>query len=203
MSCMYKILNYKKAIFLITLSFFMIPVFNVSAQPVYRSTSPSGKSSFYTSHQRSHDQEPEKLPEIKRVDIKGATVVRQTCQRHGGVNCNAGKDNDGSVVCYDGFRGSEERFNFNCTTPKLEIIQISPDKSSTGFNVLLRNLTAVEASNVSVTFTPDSGGEFKLAGSLNIKGFESGEYSYMSSDRLHHIGPPDQSTIKIKCANCP
>lgn len=32
------------------------------------------------------------------------------CSGHGGVNCSAGPDSDGSVICVDGFRDSSVQY---------------------------------------------------------------------------------------------
>lgn len=40
-----------------------------------------------------------------------AFAVEGTCSWHGGVNCNAGSDWDGSAVCNDGWRDSSERYS--------------------------------------------------------------------------------------------
>ena len=34
------------------------------------------------------------------------------CSDHGGVNCDAGPDTDGSVVCNDGWTGSTVQYHF-------------------------------------------------------------------------------------------
>jgi hypothetical protein len=33
------------------------------------------------------------------------------CSGHGGVNCSAGRDSDGSVICYDGWRNSSVNYS--------------------------------------------------------------------------------------------
>lgn len=38
-------------------------------------------------------------------------AVSGTCSSHGGVNCSAGADYDGSAVCSDGWRDSSERYS--------------------------------------------------------------------------------------------
>lgn len=35
------------------------------------------------------------------------------CSGHGGVNCSAGPDSDGSVICSDGWRGSSVAYHCN------------------------------------------------------------------------------------------
>lgn len=45
-----------------------------------------------------------------------ASATSGACSYHGGVNCSAGPDYDGSVVCFDGWRGSTVLYSFelNC-----------------------------------------------------------------------------------------
>ena len=40
-----------------------------------------------------------------------AVAVSGTCSYHGGVNCIAGMDDDGSTICNDGWRDSDELFD--------------------------------------------------------------------------------------------
>lgn len=40
-----------------------------------------------------------------------ANATSGACSWHGGVNCSAGADWDGSVICYDGWRGSSVSYN--------------------------------------------------------------------------------------------
>ena len=39
-----------------------------------------------------------------------ASAISGTCSYHGGINCNAGSDWDGSAVCNDGWRDSSEQY---------------------------------------------------------------------------------------------
>lgn len=39
---------------------------------------------------------------------------RGACSHHGGVNCGAGPDSDGSVICNDGWRDSSVGYSEVC-----------------------------------------------------------------------------------------
>lgn len=189
-----------KDLLVLTLSFSCISF--ASGEPVFKSNSPTGKSPMYTTKPSSQSQ-PANLPPIVRTDSQGKTFVRQTCHSHGGIDCGAGPDKDGSVICYDKYRDTGERFNFSCTAPKLEIANISRADAPFTFKVLVRNNAAAEAKGIKVNFKPEIGGSFKLIGSESIKGFESGEYSYKPLDEFHKFSPPDPSKLEITCSNCP
>lgn len=59
------------------------------------------------------------------ITIKGCTSLWNTsrtiggdgkgpCAQHLGVNCHAGKDTDGSVICYDGWKDSGCSYSSVC-----------------------------------------------------------------------------------------
>lgn len=174
------------------------------AQPVYKAPSPTGKSTLYSSQSKGgRDEKPANLPPIVRVDPEGKTFVRQTCHSHGGIDCAAGPDKDGSVICYDKYKDTGERFNFSCTAPGLEIAQISKAEAPANFKVLIRNTAATDAKGVKVDFKPEIGGTFHLEGTATIKGFQSGEFLYKPLDEFHKFSPPDQSVVAVSCSNCP
>jgi len=60
-----------------------------------------------------------------------ANATSGTCSWHGGINCAAGADWDGSAICNDGWKDSSEGFfstaectdNFHCSSSQLESLQ--------------------------------------------------------------------------------
>lgn len=121
--------------------------------------------------------------------------LKQTCGMHGGINCTAGSDKDGSVVCYDGFKDSLQRFNFECSAPKLLL-----EKSDLVNGILVaivRNNSSVDAKDIHV-FAYQDAQEIALHGPEEIAGFESGQYELPW--KWPGLGPP---SVLIKCSNCP
>lgn len=47
--------------------------------------------------------------------FKPSLATEGTCSWHGGVNCNAGADYDGSAICNDGWMDSSESFSTQCS----------------------------------------------------------------------------------------
>lgn len=172
-----------------------------SGTPIYKQTGADGKTTYSSKPQKSGDQ-PAKLPEIVRGEVKTALPGMQSCKTHGGINCDAGTDSDGSVICTDGFKDAVTRFKFSCTTPRLEISEISDTDASGSFKVYIRNVSSIEAKSIAVEYRPEIGGKYKLVGTDRIGGYESGEYVYKPLDELHKMPPPDPAKIRVECANC-
>jgi len=51
------------------------------------------------------------LPTPPTVTCDYNCAVPGACGEHGGVDCSAGPDIDGSVICMDGYRGSSIKYN--------------------------------------------------------------------------------------------
>lgn len=147
--------------------------------------------------------EPVALPRITRGEVKLTTRKLISCKEHGEINCQAGPDSDGSVICYDGFRGASPLFRFSCTAPKLEISDISNLDDKGGFTVFVRNAKSVAASKPAVLFKPDSGQEVKLEGPENIDAFGVAEFIYKAKTSGEMKDKPTLAQLNLTCANCP
>lgn len=152
----------------------------------------------YSTWDRGDAAKPEELRPIVRKESPVRAGLLQSCSRRGGINCGAGPDTDGSVICYDGFRDAAPRFRFSCSSPKLSASEVLPGENGT-FVVVLRNSNGVTASGVKVAFK-QGGKKMPLAGPADIEPFGVGEYE---PPRGAPLNPPKLSEIELTCANCP
>lgn len=185
--------------------FLTVPLFfglaSVSAAPIY-----TWEDEFGVTHFSSKKEDPraEKaaLPEINRGDVKLVERKLISCGSHGGINCQAGADTDGSVICYDGFRGASARFRLSCNSPKLEIATISDLEIDGRFQVTVRNSKSVAANDPAVLYRPELGKEFKLEGPEEIEAFGIAEFIFVPKDADPPTGPVDLAQLEVLCANC-
>lgn len=174
-----------------------------SAESVYKSTETSGVP-MYTSKPKGSEAKPADLPPIMKAEVKLSDKELSTCTNHGGINCKAGPDEDGSVVCYDGFKAAVTRYRFSCTTPKLEITEISELTREGTFKVVVRNLQAIDAKTPKITFKPDTSTEtVTLKGPDLIEAYGVGEFIYSPYADIKLYKSPDAGLLDITCANCP
>ncbi len=145
-----------------------------------------------------------KLPEINHADVEIPTQGLLSCSDHGGINCQAGADDDGSVICYDGFTEASPRYRFSCLTPKLKITTISDINDAGSFVVTVRNSKSVAASMPAVMYRPDpSSPEHKLTGPDKIEAFGVSEFTFIPKDADIPSVKPDLAQLEVRCANCP
>lgn len=146
---------------------------------------------------------PAALPSIGRWKLDNTKIQSKTCADRGGIDCLAGADSDGSVICRDSFKDSLQRFAFECTTAKLEIVALSEIDSSGGFSVTVRNTRAVAARGSSLTFKPqrfEKGN--RLQGPEEIEGFGVVEFTFYPPSPLGLKIRPRVSHLLISCENC-
>lgn len=170
--------------------------------PVYKVTEKDG-SITYTSKAPSKDAKPAKLPEIMRGEVKLVEQKLLTCDKHGGVNCQAGPDSDGSVICLDGFKNAAARFRFTCNSPKLEITDISETSPQGGFTVFVRNSKSVAAQKPILLYTTRDGKEVKIAGPETIDPFGVAEFQFAPVEGTAAAERPTIADLNLTCANCP
>lgn len=158
----------------------------------------------YSNKPPSKSAKPAELPPIMRGEVKVPVKKLVTCEQHGGVNCKLGPDKDGSVLCYDNFRESNERYTFVCNSPKLEISDISEVDENGAFTVFVRNTKSVAANEAALIFKLPSGKQEKLKGPREIDAFGIGEFGYEGGDPKEIIREqPTIADLTITCANCP
>jgi hypothetical protein len=173
------------------------------SEAIYKKTNPDGKIE-YSSKAHTPQHMPAKLPEIMRGEVKLPANSQVTCDKHGGVNCEAGADTDGSVICYDGFKDVLQRFKLTCLAPKLEIVSISKNEEDQGFTVTLRNLKQAEAKQVLVTAKTIQGSTIQLDGPTQVTLLGSADYKYLPHKHRDSdfFDLPKTSQINVTCFNC-
>ncbi len=172
------------------------------AAPVYKVTDKDGNIT-YTSKAPSKGAKPAQLPEIMRGEVKLVDQKLVTCDKHGGVNCQAGPDHDGSVICLDGYKEASTRFRFSCNSPKLEITDISEPSSEGKFTVFVRNTKSVAAQKPIVLYKTRDGKEVKITGPETIDPFGVAEFQYSAGDGKIIAARPTLADLNLACANCP
>jgi hypothetical protein len=146
---------------------------------------------------------PAALPSIGRWRLDNPRIESKTCADRGGIDCLAGADVDGSVICRDSFKDSLQRFAFECTTAKLEIVRLSQIDSAGGFSVTVRNTRSVAAKKSALIFKPqrfEKGS--KLQGPEEIEGFGVAEFIFYPSNSTAFKIHPRLSHLSISCENC-
>ena len=157
----------------------------------------------YSTTKENNSAKPAELPKITRGEVKLADSMLESCLDHGGIDCTMGPDEDGSVICQDGFRDAAARFLFNCKTTKIVLSDIS-DLNETGkFSIFYRNKKAVLAKNVIVKYIPKDGTEIILEGPKNIQPYEVAEYVLDGMYLVNKESKPQKSDFVLICENCP
>ncbi len=120
---------------------------SVTAQPIYTGTSVTG-SVVYSSRPQQGAHAKKALPEIMRTGRPAVKVKRALhCGEHGGLNCEAGPDADGSVICRDGYRATTAMYRWSCPLAKLVIVSLDQPEDSLTASVVVRNKGRLTAKN--------------------------------------------------------
>lgn len=193
----------KSALVLVTLIFLLnlIPD-SLKADQVYKWQDENGVV-HYSSAPHTSKMKPAVLPPITRGDIKLGRINLQDCSKHGGINCQLGSDLDGSVVCFDGFKASTERYKSNCSSPELEIADISEPRDDGAVSIFVRNKRSVDAFDTVVKFKQGNRSEIALKGPNRIEAFGLGEFLYQPLERgFGDVTRPKENQLKLSCRNC-
>ena len=184
----------------IVLAFLLCGPRDAAAQKIYKYTDEQGRTR-YTTDAPTNGARPATLPRITIAPYEAkAPAGPKSCARHGGFNCAAGNDADGSVICFDGFRDSMERFNFSCTAAKLSINEIKERDGGNTFTVFVRNLSGVDAARPVVVFRTSTKDRREITGPEKIEAYGVAEF---------HISlkpfdmKPQAANLEATCANCP
>jgi len=173
------------------------------AQELYKQHDESGRL-IYRSYPQDERDRPHVLPPLIRQE---SPKLRDTsCMNHGGHLCEAGPDEDGSVICTDGYRDAQARFNFHCRTARLSVVHATVSAEGL-IRVVIRNLNQAEAVGISVEYRHQAESGLRAekllgAGAHKIKGFESGEYIFKVPNSLGLNGDNVVDKIDISCENC-
>lgn len=202
------------------------PVF---AEDVYKWTDKNGKT-VYSNTPRSDFQAPEELPAIGKESLERRieelkAFTPPTCENHAGVDCAAGPDADGSVVCMDGYREAKISYEQYCAQAKLEakfyvefqgeprLVEHRPGiddearkRSALGFFVTLRNLSAVKARGLEISLIlPGLRRKIvRIDGVSTIEPFGLADYTQSLGNLPLMLNPRDIGNIelKVQCENC-
>ncbi|MBN8548391.1 MAG: DUF4124 domain-containing protein [Deltaproteobacteria bacterium] len=170
---------------------------------VYKSTDKDGNV-VYSSKPPAKGAKPADLPPIMRGEVKLVEQKLTTCDKHGGVNCPAGPDSDGSVICLDGFKEASARFRFTCNSPKLEISDISEIAPDGTFTVFVRNTKSIAAQKPLITYKSSDEKDVKIKGPESIDAFGVAEFhsTLAEKDRLA-LKRLTMADLSLTCSNCP
>jgi len=147
--------------------------------------------------------QPAELPPIMRAEVKLPKQKLESCSDHGGIDCQAGPDGDGSVICVDGFSGAGARFRFSCNSPKLSVADVSDARADGTYVVTVRNSKSVVATKPAVSFLTESGKAIALSGPEQIAAYGVAEFILSSSGAGGLNGKPNAVQFRASCANCP
>ncbi|MCB0332329.1 MAG: DUF4124 domain-containing protein [Bdellovibrionales bacterium] len=156
----------------------------------------------FTTEKPFQEAKPVELPKLMRGEVKLVKRNLISCSNHGGTDCEAGPDTDGSVICRDGFRKAHTRYRLSCHSPKLSITHVSDLTSGGSFSVIVRNEKSVKASNPAVLYRPGDGKEFQLNGPDSIEPFGLAEFFFEPKDVDAPFIKATLADLDVKCANC-
>ena len=181
-----------------------ISLSNAFASPVYKWEDANGVV-HYASSPKSKTAKPAELAPIMRGELRLAQQKFVGCEKHGGVDCRAGADTDGSIVCSDGFKGATNRYRFSCSSPKLDLADVSAPGADGAFSVFLRNSRSVLAKGPTVSVKLGDGSALALVGPKEIEPYGMGEFQWKPEGAQTHVvsEKPDAGQITISCLNCP
>jgi hypothetical protein len=195
--------SFKTARFVFVLCLALAGNVPARADSVYQWTDPDGTVHF-GSKPLTKDAKPAELPKITKEHFNPAKGKLVSCSAHGGIDCQAGPDVDGSVICRDGFKDASPRFTFSCSSPQLALSDVSPVRPEGTFSVFVRNGSSVEAKKPVVTVrSPDGQAKLVLPGPDHIDPYGMAEFAYTEkrSEPLFKE-KPSQGSISVSCANC-
>ena len=173
-----------------------------TADEVYRWEGPDGVIHYSTTPQDSSAR-PAELPRITRGRLSLQAKAQDTCQNHGDINCQAGADVDGSVICTDGYLDAATRYRFYCNSPKLQIADIGEMQPNGDFSILVRNSKSVAAQKPELILRLNQmTAGVVLKGPDKIDPFAEEEFMYRASEFGALAKKLEPSQITIACNNC-
>lgn len=194
------------ALFCFTFILFAFPPLSYGQTKIYKWTDKDGIVHYSSKKPEGIESaKPAKLPKITKADIKVPLIAGTSCKHHGGIDCEAGADKDGSIICRDGFRDSLARFQFMCSSPKLILDNISKLDGKGSFSVTVRNKRGIKAEGVNVYYVYKDN-KILLKGPKEISSFGAAQFNFMPESAknpyLNLKRKPDKGDIKITCLNC-
>ncbi len=156
----------------------------------------------FTTEKPFKEAKPADLPELMHGEVKIVKQVRTSCKNHGGIDCQAGPDTDGSAICRDGFRKADTRYRLSCNSPKLSISHVTDLTPNGLFSVIVRNEKSVMAHKPVVYYRPGNGKEFQLRGPDKIEPFGLAEFFFEPKDVDAPVVKATLAELDLKCSNC-
>lgn len=187
---------------ILVLTSISVSISKAHAGDIYKWTDKDGIV-HYSSKKSKKEAKPAVLPEIMRAEVKIPATALKTCKNHGGIDCSTGADSDGSVICYDGFKGAAARFRFNCNSPKLDITEIMDIDEEGYYKIIVRNSKSVAAENPKMTVRLPNDPKKELSGPSEISPFGVAEFKLKLGPEEQLIGKPGFEDVTVTCANCP
>jgi hypothetical protein len=164
---------------------------------VYKYTNKQGVVT-YTTSKPTESAKPAVLPNIMREKkTAGPVTLGLSCTSHGGINCQAGPDEDGSVICLDGFKNAVARFKFRCSSTKLSVVELEP--AADQLSVWVRNEKDVTAENVRISMLLPDGQTVTAQGPETVQPSELAEYKFSS---LAQDQAYSAAQVNMQCSNC-
>lgn len=148
---------------------------------------------------------PADLPPIMREKSLRARIdlpapATSACEGKGGINCEAGPDNDGSVICADGSLEATARFRQHCFTARLTINEMSEVDESGNALIYIRNEKGIAAKGTKVIFTRENGEILEAQGPLEIAPLGLEEFRLTGLIPLLEALTP--GNLRVECENC-
>lgn len=201
------------------------------ADEIYSWTDKNGKVHFSTKPVSPKASKAD-LPEVKRENLSEKikeikSLTPPNCSSHGGIDCSIGADEDGSVICSDGYRDARLPYRFHCLevrmtagnlelmTSEKEIVGIikrnealsrsmfdeHPDLS---LHLVVRNNSSTAAFGVEVGIKAPGREALDAQGPVSIEPYGIGEYHLplKSFEPLLSISKIRQLSYNVKCTNC-
>lgn len=213
---------------LLLLCLFIFPINSLGeTDKIYRQVDAAGTVTYSTT-ELPNSEPANTLPEIQKENIDNRiknflAVVPENCEKHGGIDCQAQADSDGSVICLDGYRDAELPYRFHCLEAFLQIFSFTLSNSENRpitFNpskpfknqspaagilqVSIRNNSNVEATGIKVFINKTWREKIHALGPEIVKPYEIQDYSFNVQDlkALERNFAINKGTIKIQCINC-
>ncbi|MCB0335935.1 MAG: DUF4124 domain-containing protein, partial [Bdellovibrionales bacterium] len=174
---------------------------NAFAEDIYRWEDESGVIHF-TSKPDNPKAKKAELPEIMRARMGTEKSSLATCDSHGGINCQAGPDKDGSVICLDGFSEATARFKFRCSTARLKLAQVKFDDKADTLRVYVRNQQGIQADAVEVYYMQGGRERKDFMGPPAVKAYGVAEYTLKISTDDLKADPDYKTRVYLRCMNC-
>ncbi len=168
-------------------------------QEIFKSTDDQGKVT-YSSRPSTAGSTPAKLPRIAKVPMKLEKNLPSTCTMHGGINCAAGADADGSVICFDGHKDAVSRYNFSCRQARVEIADVKEKTRNVEYVVYVRNSTGIQADSPLLIYMLPRNERREIKGPAAIAPYGVEEFTV---ERGAYDPAVNATNLSATCNNCP